>query len=162
AVLLVPGVTRTNTSTEAIIKGGRSAHNKYLIDGLDVTDPVSHTAQQLLAFDSIDAVQVITSGFDAEYNVFGGVINTITREGSDEWHGSVSAYGTNASLDNRKAEGLSSNERDRVFDESPQAPTYTYIATGTLGGPIIKHRLWFNATFEYRYAQTGKLVGPPM
>jgi hypothetical protein len=162
AVLLVPGVTPTNTSTDAIIKGGRSAQNKYLIDGLDVTDPVSHTAQQLLAFDSIDAVQVITSGFDAEYNVFGGVINTITREGSDEWHGSVSAYGTNASLDNRKAEGLSSNERDRVFDESPQAPTYTYIATGTLGGPIIKHRLWFNATFEYRYAQTGKLVGPPM
>jgi len=160
AVALVPGVTRG--TVDHFIKGGRSAHNKYLIDGLDVTDPVSHTAQQLLAFDSIEAVQVITGGFDAEYNVFGGVINTITREGSDEWHGSVSAYGTNASLDNRKAEGLSSNERDRVFDDSPIAPTYTYIATGMLGGPIINHRLWFNATFEYRYAQTGKLIGPPL
>src|SRR5262249_13896594 len=160
AVALVPGVTRG--SVDHFIKGGRSAHNKYLIDGLDTTDPVSHTAQQLLAFDSIEAVQVITGGFDAEYNVFGGVINTITREGSDEWHGSASAYGTNASLDNRKAQGLSTNERDRVFDDSPIAPTYTYIATGTVGGPILKHQLWFNATFEYRYAQTGKLIGPPL
>jgi hypothetical protein len=160
AVTLVPGVTPG--SVDHFIKGGRSAHNKYLIDGLDVTDPVSHTAQQLLAFDSIDAVQVITGGFDAEYNVFGGVINTITREGTDEWHGSVSAYGTNASLDNRKAEGISPLERDRIFDDSPIAPTYTYIATGMLGGPIVKNRFWFNATFEYRYAQTGKLIGPPL
>jgi len=160
AVTLVPGVTPG--TVDHFIKGGRSAHNKYLIDGLDVTDPVSHTAQQLLAFDSIDAVQVITGGFDAEYNVFGGIINTITREGSDEWHGSVSAYGTNASFDNRKTEGLSPLERDRIFDDSPVAATYTYIATGMLGGPIVLHRLWFNATFEYRYAQTGKLVGPPM
>ena len=162
AVTLVPGVTRSTTATEQVIKGGRTAHNKYLIDGLDITDPVSHTAQQLLAFDSIEAVQVITGGFDAEYNVFGGVINTITREGSDEWHGSASAYGTNASLDNRKAEGLLPLERDRIFDDSAIAPTYTYIATGTLGGPIVKHQLWFNATFEYRYAQTGKLIGPPL
>jgi hypothetical protein len=160
AVTLVPGVTPG--TVDHFIKGGRSAHNKYLIDGLDITDPVSHTAQQLLAFDSVEAVQVITSGFDAEYNVFGGVINTITREGSDEWHGSASAYGTNASLDNRKSEGLQPLERDRIFDDSPIAPTYTYIATAMLGGPIVKHRLWFNATFEYRYAQTGKLVGPPL
>jgi len=162
AVTLVPGVTPSTTVTDAFIKGGRSAHNKYLIDGLDITDPVSHTAQQLLAFDSIEAVQVITGGFDAEYNVFGGIINTITREGSDDWHGSVSAYGTNASLDNRKPQGLSTNEGDRVFDDSPMAATYTYIATGMLGGPIVKHQLWFNATFEYRYAQTGKLIGPPL
>ena len=162
AVTLVPGVTPSTTVTDQFIKGGRSAHNKYLIDGLDITDPVSHTAQQLLAFDSIEAVQVITGGFDAEYNVFGGIINTITREGSDDWHGSVSAYGTNASLDNRKPQGLSTNEGDRVFDDSPMAATYTYIATGMLGGPIVKHQLWFNATFEYRYAQTGKLIGPPL
>ena len=156
----VPGVTRG--TTDHFIKGGRSTHNRYLIDGLDITDPISQTAFQQLAFDSVDAVQVITGGFDAEYNVFGGIINTITREGSDDWHGSASAYGTNASLNNRQAEGLLPTERDRIFNDQQVASTYSYIATGTLGGPIIKHRLWFNATMEYRYSHTGRLVGPPL
>src|SRR5229473_8234809 len=158
----VPGVTTNPGGVDHFIKGGRSAHNRYLVDGLDITDPVRRTAQQELAFDSIDAVQVITGGFDAEYNVFGGIINTITREGSDEWHGSVSAYGTNASLNNRQAEGLLPTERDRIFNDQQVASTYSYIATGTLGGPLIKHRLWFNATMEYRYSHTGRLVGPPL
>src|SRR5215470_554218 len=160
AVTLVPGVTPG--TVDHFIKGGRSAHNKYLIDGLDVTDPVSHTAQQLLAFDSIDAVQVITGGFDAEYNVFGGIINTITREGSDDWHGGVSLFVTSQALNNRVAQGLQTYERDRVFSEDPSSSSYTYNTSLTLGGPIIKHQLWFNTTFEYRYRHAGRLIGPPL
>src|SRR5262244_2884018 len=162
AVTLVPGVTPSTTVTDQFIKGGRSAHNKYLIDGLDITDPVSHTAQQLLAFDSIEAVQVITGGFDAEYNVFGGIINTITREGSDEWHGGASLYVTNASLNNRRPQGTQEYEGEKLFDDSPVSASYSYNTTLWLGGPLIKHKLWFNTTFEFRYSHAGRLIGPPL
>src|SRR5260370_612214 len=123
---------------------------------------IAQTAFQQLAYDSIDSVQVITGGFDAEYNVFGGIINTITREGSDEWHATVSAYATNASLNNRTPEGLLVTERDRQFNDEAVASTYSYIATGTLGGPIVKPRLWFNATMEVRYSHTRRFLGPPL
>ena len=158
----VPGVTTNPSGVDHFIKGGRSAHNRYLVDGLDITDPVRRTAQQELAFDSIDAVQVITGGFDAEYNVFGGIINTITREGSDDWHGGASLFVTSQALNNRVAQGLQTYERDQVFSEAPSSSSYTYNTTLGLGGPILKHRLWFNTTFELRKQHTGRLVGPPL
>src|SRR5262249_39299990 len=153
---LTPGVARNPGGVDHFVLGGRRYHNRYLIDGLDVTDPVTRQAQQQLAFDSIDSVQVITGGFDAEYNVFGGVINTITRGGSDEWTGNASFYGQNSSLTNesRKPVGSTIYEGPRVFADPPLDKTYSYTATATLGGPIMKHRLWFNATFQYNYEQT--------
>src|SRR6266852_7594398 len=158
----VPGVTRG--TTDHFTKGGRSTHNRYLIDGLDVTDPVSQTAFQQLAFDSVDAVQVITGGFDAEYNVFGGIINTITREGTDVWHGNLSFYGQNSSITNdyRKPTGNTIYEGTRVFSDTPLESTYSYTASASIGGPIIKHRLWFNGTFQYNYSQTGRNVSGPL
>jgi hypothetical protein len=158
----VPGVTTNPSGVDQFIKGGRSAHNRYLVDGLDITDPVRRTAQQELAFDSIDAVQVITGGFDAEYNVFGGIINTITREGSDEWHGGASVFVTNEALNNRKAQGLQTYERDRAFSDDPLSPSYGYNTTVSVGGPILKQRLWFNTTMEFRNQHNGRLVGPPL
>src|SRR5262249_45214665 len=112
----VPRVPTNPTGVGQYIKGGRTAPYRYLIDWLDVTHPVRRTAQQELAFDSIEAVQVITGGFDAEYNVFGGVINTITREGSDQWHGGASIYVTNSSLNNRRPQGTQEYEGERLFD----------------------------------------------
>src|SRR5262249_4199510 len=152
----VPGGTTNPSRAAHFIKGGRSAHNRYLVDGLGITDPLRRTAQQELAFDSIDAVQVITGGFDAEYNVFGGIINTITREGSDDWHGGVSLFVTSQALNNRVAQGLQTYERDRVFSEDPSSSSYTYNTTLGLGGPLLKHRRRFHPTLELRKQHPGR------
>jgi len=160
-MLLVPGVTRGGTSFN-LVKGGRGADNRYLIDGLDITDPVTRLPSYRLAYEAMEAQQVVTGGFDAEYNVFGGIVNTITREGTDEWHGSASVYAEYRSLSNRTPQGLFSNERDRIFFEEAIAQSYVYINTLSISGPIVKHRLWFSATMEYRYNPNGKLPGPPL
>src|SRR5260370_28636567 len=97
---ITPGVQRHLSGSDHYILGGRSYNNRYLIDGLDVTDPLTREHRQQLAFASIDSVQVITGGFDAEDNVLGGVINTITREGTDDFHGNVSFYYQNSSISN--------------------------------------------------------------
>ena len=161
---MTPGVTRNPAGVDPFIMGGRRYHNRYLIDGLDVTDPVTRQAQQQLAFESIDSVQVITGGFDAEYNVIGGIINTITREGTDEWHGNLSFYGQNASLTNesRRPLGNTTYEGTRVFSDTPLESTYSYSTSASIGGPIIKHRLWFNVTFQYNYSQTGRNISGPL
>ena len=91
----VPGVTG---GANPNIKGGASNQNKFLIDGLDVTDPVTNTFAQNLTFDSTQSVDIITGAMDAEYNALGGVINVITRGGGDTFPSVASVYANHSKL----------------------------------------------------------------
>lgn len=160
----VPGVS-SNVLTGAgnhFIKGGLYVHNRYLVDGLDTTDPVTQTFSQNLAFDSLSTVQVLTGGYEAQYNAIGGVINTITREGSDQWRAIATFFLTNEVLNQRTNYGVQLYEREKPFNDDPISPSSSYNVALNLGGPILKHRLWFNTSFEFRYSETGRLVGPPL
>src|SRR4051794_2356876 len=79
AALLVPG---TSGGANPNIKGAGARQNRYLIDGLDVTDPASNTFSLNLTFDSLESVDVITGGMDAQYNAIGGGINVVTPGGA--------------------------------------------------------------------------------
>ena len=83
------GVVESND--EIHIRGGRSYENAYLIDGISVQDPLSGTGFGLeLSTDAIEEVEVITGGFNAEYGqAMSGIINVKTKEGGDQYHGSV-------------------------------------------------------------------------
>src|SRR5262249_23950596 len=83
---LVTQVPGTSGGANPNIKGGCTRQNKYLIDGLDTSDPLLSTFAQNLTFDSMQSVEVITGGQDAEYNALGGIINVLTRGGSDNFH----------------------------------------------------------------------------
>jgi len=89
-----------------VINGGRETDNRYLVDGLETTDPIERSMfRQRISVESVQAEQVITGGFSAEYNSLGGVINTITKEGSDEWHGGASIFFTSSALSGRTPQG---------------------------------------------------------
>jgi outer membrane receptor protein involved in Fe transport len=77
---------------EIHIRGGRSYENAYLIDGVSVQDPLAGTGFGLqLSANAIEQVEVITGGYNAEYGqATSGVINVTTREGKDNFSGSVS------------------------------------------------------------------------
>ncbi len=146
-----------------VINGGRETDNRYLVDGLETTDPIERSMfRQRISVESVQAEQVITGGFSAEYNSMGGVINTITKEGSDEWHGGASVLVTNSALSGRTPQGPQPNEYDQPFNRNPVASSYSHYDTVWLGGPILKHQLWFHLTFEYRYEQIARLQGPPI
>ena len=83
------GVVKSND--EIHIRGGRSYENAFLIDGISVQDPLSGTGFGLeLSTDAIEEVEVITGGFNAEYGqAMSGIINVKTKEGGDQYHGSV-------------------------------------------------------------------------
>src|SRR5262249_28720164 len=93
--LQTAGVADAAGTGNPTVKGSMLLHNRYLIDGLDITDPVTNTFSANLNFDSIGSVEVLTGGMEAQYNSLGGVINVVTTGGSNEWHVDSSVYVNN-------------------------------------------------------------------
>ena len=137
---LAPGVTdNAPTAGQLTINGGFGYDNVFLIDGVDVNDYIFGTANDLFIEDAIEETQVLTSGISAEYGRFtGGVVNTITKSGGNEFSGS---FRTNlykpdwtALTPFEKANG----EDGRTGDLSDNTTYET-----TIGGPLVRDRLWF-------------------
>ena len=72
------------------INGGREASNGFMINGGDVNDGVENGAAIIPNLDSISEFRIITSNFDAEYGNFsGGQVNVVTKNGTNQFHGSA-------------------------------------------------------------------------
>jgi hypothetical protein len=134
------------------VNGMRSTYNNFLLDGLDnnaySTSNQGYSSQVVQPSpDAIAEFKVITSDFSAEYGrVGGGVINVAMRSGSNEFHGTAYEFLRNTDLN---ATGFTFSPA--VF----QKPTLQRNQFGfTIGGPIIKNRLFFFADYEgYRQLQ---------
>ncbi len=144
------------------VKGGNILQNKFLIDGMDITDPVTGTFSANLNLDLVASEEVLTGGMEAQYNSLGGVFNVITHSGSDDWHVDASVYVNNAafSANNKYGSGLINGYRQ--FEGGASPPTQKYQANLNFGGPILKHHLWFNISGEYLYEETSSPAGPPI
>jgi hypothetical protein len=135
------------------VKGAQEVSNRYLVDGLDITDPVSDTFSANINFDSVASEEVLTGGMEAQYNSLGGVINLITAGGSDEFSVDTSVYVNNQHFSAPARNGASLYNGYRQFSDQPAAPNQSYQANLNVGGPILKHKLWFHASIEYLYEQ---------
>ena len=84
------GIVKTDNTIH--IRGGRSYENAFLLDGVNVQDPLSGTGFGLqLSANAIEEVEVITGGFNAEYGqATSGIVNVKTREGGEKYSGYVS------------------------------------------------------------------------
>lgn len=140
---LVPGVKpgANPSSTSGInssVTGavGSSSDNIYVIDGINVTDPVTGTFGANLNSEIIQEQSVITGGVPAEYQGGSGLISRVTtKSGSNEWHGSINYYFQNDSL-------VQENQHNTSAGFS------TYDTAFTLGGPILRDRLWFFGSYQ--------------
>ncbi len=143
---LSPGLTdNTPNAGQVTISGAFAYDNVFLVDGVDVADNLFGTANNLFIEDAIQETQVLTAGVPAEYGRFsGGVINAITKSGSNVFSGSFRANLTNpswtAETPFEKEEGI-----DR---ESDLSETFE----GTFGGPVVRDNLWF--FLAGRFAET--------
>jgi len=134
---LAPGLTdNTPNSGQVTISGGFAYDNLFMVDGVDVTDSTFGTPNDVFIEDAVEETQVLTSGISAEYGRFGGgAVNVITKRGSNEFAGSFRVDLTNPSW---RDETPFEDEND-ITRESKLSEVYQ----GTLGGPILKDRLWF-------------------
>lgn len=144
------------------IKGGMLTHNRYLVDGLDITDPVTNTFSANMNFDSIESIEVLTGGTEAQYNSLGGIINLITSAGSNEWHIDSSLYINHQSLSAGGQYGPQLYYGQRPFARLAASPNSGYQANVNVGGPIIKNKWWFNLSFQYDRRESAVVIGPPL
>lgn len=154
---LVPGVKPSaggNPSSKSGVNyadiggaAGASSDNVYYLDGVDVTDPSTGTFGANFNSEIIQEQQVLTGGVPAEYAGGSGLISkVVTKSGSDEFHGSINYYVQNDSLVAKDKHNTSGG-----FS--------TYDTALTLGGPIIKERLWFFGSYQKKFREDDVLNG---
>jgi len=148
--LLVPGVSPTNTGsnqrfaeTSAVpgqgisIAGQRNLYNSFVVDGVSANDDAADLTGTYYSEEVINQFQVITSGGIAEFGrASSGVVNIITRSGTNQWRGNIYGFARNQRFDAR----------------NPLAPQKDLLTQaqygGTLGGPIRRDRTFFFTNFE--------------
>ena len=134
---VTPGV-----NADAAYGAANAQANAYNLDGVNVNDPADGNQWILPNFDWIQEVQVTGLGAEAEYGGFtGAVVNLVTKSGSNELSGDVSAYYSGGGLNSENApedaEGVDSLDSD-------------WDVSANLGGKLVQDRLWFFISAELR------------
>ena len=121
--------------------GSTSAENVYIIEGINTTDPAYGLQSTNLPNEFIQETELITGGYNAEYGrSTGGVVNVLTKSGSNELHGSVFTYFTPGML---VANEQSTPEAGSAIDGKEEL-SYDVAVGAEVGGPIIDDKLWFH------------------
>ncbi len=127
-------------SSSIVINGGRPSTNEVLVDGISSL----YQAQSVSYVPTAEALQefrVQTTNFDAQYGwTLGGVMNMITKNGTNEFHGSLFEFLQNTHLN---ANTFNSN-----LTGVPRSSSHINTFGGDIGGPIRKNKLFFTYTFE--------------
>lgn len=160
-VTAVPGVNQEPYLGGLSVDGASGAENMYYIDGMDITNMDQGNADQSAAFEFVDEVQIVASGYQAEFGgSMGGVVNVITRAGGNEFHGELIGYYSGSRLEGTERDDLRLNPLDTSRAEYVNYQTGEGLdaALGkdeenrweigfSLGGYLIKDRLWFFGSF---------------
>ena len=128
------------------MSGQRARSNLVNVDGADATDNSTNGVRSTVSQEAVQEFQIITNSYAAEYGrAAGGVVNIITRSGSNDFHGDVFGY-----LRNRNFQAVN------PFSTVPN-PAYTRVQAGVaFGGPIKKDKTYYYFAYEItRRHETG-------
>jgi hypothetical protein len=147
---MAPGVGNSGSvgRQNPSIAGGSGLDNQYVVDGVNITNQgygalgsysvVFGSLGNAIPFDFFKEVEVKTGGYEAEFGqAFGGVVNVITKSGTNELRGSVFGYARPAGLEGTWKEYQSQNGTVQTLSSQ------LHDAGVEGGGPVIKNRLFF-------------------
>ncbi len=147
--LFAPGTTGGDSAfgNLASISGSSVAENAYYINGMNITDFRNFVGASSVPFEFYDQVETKTGGYSAEFGrSTGGVVNAVTKSGSNDFHFGVNAYW----------------EPDGLRTDVPNAPTASNVSLNNFdtrdnldaniwaSGPIIKDRLFFFGLYNHQ------------
>lgn len=152
--VIMAGVTGTINPSgdldpgDVSIDGQRESSNGFTVNAVDVQEHMNGGTSVIPNLDAIQEFRVLTNNFDAAYgNYNGGMINVITKSGSNTIHGDAFEFLRNTDLDARN-----------FFDSSRGAFQQSQFG-GVIGGPIRKNRVFF--FLDYQGTRTVKGVTSP-
>ncbi len=123
------------------LAGATSAENVYVVEGINTTDTGFGGIATNLPNEFIQETEIITGGYNAEFGrATGGIINVVTKSGSDQFRGSVFGYFTPGAL----VSNAKSIQRDASAIDTRRELSYAWDVGAELGGPIIPKKLWFH------------------
>ena len=156
-VQLVPGVTTfapsatigDSAGTKFSLNGNRTNENSYYLDGAFDTSFMSQGGNVIPNPDALQEFRVLTNNFDAEYGRYpGGVVNVITRSGTNRFHGLAYDYLRNAALNAKSIFATIVN------------PLVQNQFGGNLGGPILHNKAFFFGAYEGLRISSPTLITP--
>lgn len=138
--LLAPGVTDAGPNKNITISGAQAFDSLFLVNGVVVNENLRGQPHNLFIEDAIQETTVLTGGVSAEYGRFtGGVVSTITKSGGNEFSGSFRDSFTN-DVWKEKTDFV---DPVRGTPEPDHSDRVNNVYEATLGGRVIRDRLWF-------------------
>ncbi len=137
--------------------GATSLENTYIVEGINTTDTAYGGIASNLPNEFIQETEVITGGYNAEFGrATGGIVNVVTKSGSNEFHGSVFGYFQPGGL----ISDAKAIEREGGSLSVQTDLDYRYDVGAEIGGPIIKDKLWFHVGFNpsFSHSTTQRIV----
>ena len=136
---------------EVNIAGGTGPENAYYVDGVNITDPRRGATSSNLPYNFVRELQVKAGGYEAEFGrASGGIIDVITYSGSNRFGGQAFGFFTDNGLTSEPRFAVAGT-RESQFSE--------YDVGGSLGGPIVRDRLWFFAAYNPSFRRQRVEVG---
>jgi len=133
SITLAPGVTTNGPGGALVVGGGYAYDTLYVVNGAVTNENLRGQTDNLFIEDAIQETTVMTGSVSAEYGRFtGGVVSAITKSGGNEYSGSLRDSLTNQAWDETTDAG--EEQQDSKIDQQWEA---------TMGGRIIRDRLWF-------------------
>ena len=132
------------------IDGASGSENTFIIDGQEVTDILTGALDRNsnLPFSIIQETQIKTSGFEAEFGgATGGVINVVTKGGSNAFHGELGLNLRTSRIEPRPGPILFSLANQPAYYQARRNPFNETNPTATLLGPIWKNKVWFSMAY---------------
>ena len=156
-ILLTPGVAvNTNAradlsslDTNGAIMGERAGNTSFLIDGLENNDDFRGGVFQAFTQDAIQEFEVIDTGFKAEFgNGSAGIVNVVSKSGSNTVHGDAFLFVRNDALDSSDV------------PNTPPPALQRYDYGGTIGGPVRRDKAWLFGSIELVQQKAGAIFPP--
>jgi outer membrane receptor protein involved in Fe transport len=144
----------SNNTSRTMVYGSSYDENSFQVDGVEVTDNYFNEALAEPNTDAIEEVEILSLGAPAEYgNLTGAVYNIVTRQGTNDFHGDLGFYWQSDGLTSNNTSGIT-NPDGSFMDACPEGEArcpftrdkYTDVSA-QLGGPIVKDKLWFFASY---------------
>jgi outer membrane receptor protein involved in Fe transport len=150
AVLLAPGTSDTGPSGNVTFSGAFSYEGLFLINGVVANETLRNQVSAVFIEDAIEETKIMTAAITAEYGRFvGGVANTITKSGGNDYSGSF-----RVTFDSDSWRSLTPYEKGLADDPRLDTVVPTYEAT--FGGRIVRDRLWFFTAARLRTDETSE------
>jgi hypothetical protein len=151
-IKFAPGANEEPKLGGISIDGSSASENRFVVNGIETTNLLSGVSGHGVLPEFVDEIQVKSSGYAAEYGgSTGGVINVVTKSGTNTWRGDVVVNFEGDALDGGRRPTLRRVPTDSTRAEYVTYPedTYTRIEPGVaIGGPLKPDRAWLFAAYQ--------------